>query len=69
MQAKLKAKLIATNAATILLFLAGGMMMAKNMPYRATLSALTARSGSAFPAKMPQAVPPAHAGAASRIAP
>ena len=44
-------------------------MMAKNMPYKATLSALTARRGNAFPAMMPQAVPPAHAGAANRIAP
>ena len=44
-------------------------MIAKNMPYKATLSALTARKGSAFPAMMPQAVPPAQAGAANRIAP
>ena len=34
-------------------------MIAKNMPYSATLSALTARKGSAFPAMMPQAVPTA----------
>ena len=43
-------------------------MIAKNMPYSATLSALTARKGSAFPAMMPQAVPTAQAGAANRIA-
>ena len=50
-------------------FRAGGMMIAKNMPYSATLSALTTRSGSALPAIMPSAVPTAHPGAASKIAP
>ena len=37
--------------------------------YSATLRALTARSGSRLPATMPNAVPDAHAGAASRMAP
>ena len=66
---KLSPKLTATSPATTRLFLAGGMMMAKNIPYSATLRALTARSGRALPARMPRAVPQAQAGAASRMAP
>ena len=65
---KLAAKLMPTNAATTRFCRAGGIMIAKNIPYSATLSALTMRSGSALPARMPSAVPPAHAGAASKMA-
>ena len=59
----------ATRPATTRLFRAGGMMIARNMPYSATLKALTARSGSRFPAIIPRAVPIDHAGAATRMAP
>ena len=48
---------------------AGGMMMAKNMPNRATLRALTARAGKISPAKMPMAVPTLHPGMATAMAP
>ena len=68
-QVKLSTKLMTTSAATMRFLRAGGMMIAKNIPYSATLSALTTRSGSALPAIMPSAVPMAQAGAASRIAP
>ena len=40
---------IATTQATILFFLAGGMMIAINIPYSPTLSALTMLAGSMFP--------------------
>ena len=68
-QAKLRAKLSITSTATTLFFRAGGMIMARNMPYRATLRALTTRTGSRLPAMMPSAVPMAQAGAASAMAP
>ena len=41
-------------------------MMARNMPYRATLRALTTRTGSRLPAMMPSAVPTSTLGAASQ---
>ena len=52
--AKLAAKLKAMHAARIRLLFAGGIIMARNMPYKATLSALTIRTGRTLPATMPQ---------------
>ena len=45
------------------------MTIAKNMPYNATLRALTAEAGRIFPATIPIAVADDHAGSASAIAP
>ena len=45
---------IATTQATILFFLAGGMMIAINIPYSPTLSALTMLAGSMFPKSTPK---------------
>ncbi len=44
-KAKLAAIDTATTPATILLFLAGGIMMAMNIPYSPTLKALTTFAG------------------------
>ena len=43
--------------------------MARNIPYSATLNALTIRAGSKLPMKMPSAVPAAHIGMDAVIAP
>ena len=51
-----------------LFFLAGGIKMARNIPYKATLKALTRRSGSRFPAMAPRAVPTAQQGDANKMA-
>ena len=49
-QRKLSRNPEATTAATALSFLAGGMMIARNIPNRATERALTSRAGRMFPA-------------------
>ena len=46
-----------TRPAINLSFLAGGMMIARNMPYRETLSALTAQAGIILPKRTPRTVP------------
>ena len=56
-EARLMAKERATRPARILFFLAGGIITERNIPYRATLNALTAREGSRFPAMIPSDVP------------
>ena len=65
----LNTKLIKTTPPKTLFFFVGGMTIAKNMPYNATLSALTAEAGRIFPATIPIAVADDHAGSASAIAP
>ena len=45
------------------------MMIARNMPNRETLNALTTRAGMIFPAMIPQAVPVAQQGMAVSMAP
>ena len=50
-------------------FFAGGMMMARNMPNKATDKAETRRFGKTLPMTMPAAVPKAQQGAAKLIAP
>ena len=67
--AKLAAKLMMTSTRIIRSFLAGGMITARNMPKRATLRALTRRTGIRLPTSMPSAVPIAHSGAATAPAP
>ena len=67
--AREQAKLTMTAAPTALSFLEGGMMTARNIPKRATLSALTILAGSMFPIEMPSAVPAAHIGTAVISAP
>ena len=54
---KLAIKQNTTRPHTTLSFLACGIITAKNIPYRATLKALTKRSGSRLPAITPSAVP------------
>ena len=49
--------------------LAGGMMMARNIPKRATDKAETIRWGRMLPITMPMAVPRAQQGAAKLMAP
>ena len=49
--------------------LAGGMMIARNMPNKATESADTTLGGRILPINMPSAVPSAQQGAAKLIAP
>ena len=44
-------------------------MIARNMPKRETLNALTTRAGMIFPAMIPQAVPAAQQGMAVSMAP
>ena len=68
-QSPLAAKLTSTQAQTTLLFLAGGTMMARNMPNSATDSALTTRAGRVLPAVTPSAVPMAQPGMAGMNAP
>ena len=53
-KAKLAAIDTATTPATILLFLAGGIMMAMNIPYSPTLKALTTFAGRIFPINTPR---------------
>ena len=55
----LSRKLTATATATALSFREGGMMIAINIPYRATLRADTIPAGNTLPAMMPQYVPKA----------
>ena len=50
-------------------FLAGGMMIARNMPYKATDNAETTLSGRMFPIMIPKAVPDAQHGTANKKAP
>ena len=66
---KLARKLTRTTPPTIRLAFAAGMMMAMNMPYRATLSALTRDTGRTLPATTPMAVPKAQLGRAIVMAP
>ena len=60
------AKLNSANSPTTLSCLAGGTTTAMNIPNSATLSALTTRVGSRFPAMTPTAVPVAQQGIATR---
>ena len=66
---KLKAKLMPISPIMILFLRAGGKIIAKNIPYRATLNALTTLIGRMLPAIIPAAVPNAQAGDATTIAP
>jgi len=66
---KLRAKLRRTNAPTTRLFLEGGIIMARNIPKRASLRALTTLSGRRFPAITPIAVPTDQEGRAMANAP
>ena len=50
---KLNKKASVIRTATTLSFLAGGMMIARNIPNKETLRALTIRAGSIFPAVTP----------------
>ena len=68
-EAKLAAKDRATRTATTLFFRAGGMITARNMSKRATLKALTTRSGKMLPAMMPRDVPMDQPGMAMSMAP
>ena len=52
--AKLDAIATSTSTAITRYFLAGGMMIATNKPYRLTLSALTSRAGSTSPITTPK---------------
>ena len=67
--AKLARKLAITTPPTILSVLAAGMMMAINIPYSATLKALTIDAGRMLPATIPKAVPSDQPGRAIAIAP
>ncbi len=50
-------------------FLAAGIIMATNIPYNATLRALTAEAGRTLPATIPMEVPAAQHGSAIVMAP
>ena len=60
---------VQVSPAMTLFFLAGGMIMARNMPYRPTFGALTTFEGRTFPLRTPRQVPSAQPGAAVRITP
>ncbi len=60
---------VPTHRATALSAFTGGMMMARNMPYSATLRALTSRPGSRLPMMIPRAVPTAQDGTDTAMAP
>ena len=66
---KLKMKLTATVKAIVLSLLAGGIITARNIPYKATLKALMAEVGNILPAIIPKAVPIDQPGKATNIAP
>lgn len=66
---KERIKLIMIIPVITLLFLAGGMIMPINIPYRATLNAETSLSGKILPATIPSAVPKDHMGMAKAPAP
>ena len=66
---KLAIKLITINPATILFSFAGGTKTAANIPYRATLKALTTLRGRIFPINTPKKVPIVQPGAAIEITP
>lgn len=53
----------------ILLFLDGGIIIAKNIPYKDTLKALVILPGKRLPAMAPKAVPTAQHGPAMETAP
>ena len=67
--AKLAAMLASTTPSTTRLCRAGGMMMARNMPYNPTERALTSRAGSTLPITTPRPVPMAQPGMATVMAP
>ena len=58
-----------TTPAITRLFFAGGTMIARNMPYRPTLSALTTFAGSTLPSATPKYVPSDQPGSAMVITP
>ena len=66
---KLLMKQMMMRIAMCLFLLAGGMMIARNMPYSATDKAETILIGRMLPIRMPRAVPIAQHGAAKQIAP
>ena len=66
---KLHIKLTATKPAITLFSLAGGIIMAINIPNKATLRAATTLPGKIFHAITPMAVPIDHPGIARTIAP
>ncbi len=68
-KAKLAIKLIITNRATALSFLAGGIKIAKNIAYKATDKQLTILAGRTLPIIVPNKMPSAQHGEAKHIAP
>ena len=68
-QPKLRTKQRAIRAVITLLFLQGGINTAINMPYRATLKALTTPTGRILPAITPKAAPNAQHKTATNAAP
>ena len=66
---KLNKKASVIRTATTLSFLAGGMMIERNIQNKETIRALTIRAGSIFPAVTPRAVPTAQPGMATVMAP
>ena len=66
---KLTRKLMITTPPTTLFVLEAGIMIAMNIPYSATLKALTTDAGSTLPATIPMAVPIDHPGSATAMAP
>lgn len=67
--AKLEINARVTSPATTLFCFEGGMMIAINIPKRATLNALTIRGDMIFPAMTPSIVPKAQPGSGVTIAP
>ena len=67
--ARLAAIEMATKPAMTLFLRPGGMIIAKNMPYRPTPSALTTWCGRILPTAMPTAVPMVQAGMEIAIMP
>ena len=66
---KLAVMEIITSSAMILFCLAGGMMIARNIPYNPTLKALTILAGRAFPRITPRQVPITQPGEATDAIP
>ncbi len=67
--AKLARKLTSITPPTTLPVFAAGMIIATNIPYNATLNALTTETGITLPAATPIAVPIAQPGSAMAMAP
>ena len=65
----LRKKLTMTRMAMVGFFFAGGIITARNIPYKDTLKALTIRSGKIFPIRIPSEVPIAQRGTEAVAAP